>query len=619
MTHYTRGKAVPGTPDTTGLQKNIPYRPCIIAILMLLSIANPISAQSKSKLQETRLRAKTSYFQNKIDDTSIEPWQKIPFYDSLTILYAELGEQKQQFENQNEEIAFLKKQGYFSQAIQRCQDILTGMDALPILDSTQSIHQAETKLSLGILLSHAGMYEESVAAFLDLLRSPAPDWIHLQANSYLGYIYMQKNQLDLSARHHAKAKAIFSTMPTDASRTQAQRSVLFNHLASFYFAKNQYDSAIYYLNEVVVKGSEDEAHQKLLLYNNMGLVYMLLNEIPMAEEYLRQALALARTEKNAYMETVSMQNLAWLYKESGETAQAEALYLQAIDLAEKMDFKDLLASLMIAYSDILFQSGRYQDFKDYYTQGVEKRDSLSGAMSQIRLDYLTAKYENYRMASEKKLLEQNLHMAHLSNQRRGIILAIAAFLITSLAIYIVRMLGKLKKKDKEFDRLNDQVRQNLYLQEQGIGDLESSIESKNRELASRSLYLVRVNDTIRQIRKEMEQIRQIKDPAAKNLRMENLENSLSQFEGNINGWQDFKFYFEQIHKDFYSALTSHAPDLSPVEQRLCALLASNLTTKEIAEITNRSVRTIETMIYRIRKKLGLASDVKIPLYLQKFL
>lgn len=56
-----------------------------------------------------------------------------------------------------------------------------------------------------------------------------------------------------------------------------------------------------------------------------------------------------------------------------------------------------------------------------------------------------------------------------------------------------------------------------------------------------------------------------------------------------------------------------------MEQRLCALLASNLTPKEIAEITNRSPRTIETMIYRIRKKLGLASDVKIPLYLQKFL
>ena len=143
-------------------------------------------------------------------------------------------------------------------------------------------------------------------------------------------------------------------------------------------------------------------------------------------------MSLARAQKNAYMETVSLQNIAFLQMQSGQLDKAGKTYLQAISLAQKMDFKDLLSSLMIAYSDILFQTGRYQEFKDYYTAGIEKRDSLSGVMSQIQLDYLTAKYENYKMASDKKMLEQDLHMTNLSNQRRGIILAIAAFLITSL-------------------------------------------------------------------------------------------------------------------------------------------------------------------------------------------
>lgn len=595
------------------------YRLLVLWFFYMAScLATPANAQEGSK-QRIRLQAKTEYFQNKIEDSSTEPWRKIPYYDSLASLYGQLDERQNEHETRKEQIAFLKKQGYFSQAIQICQDILASMDAQTHLDSLDRAYRAETQLSLGILLSHAGMHQESVATFLDLLRTPAPDWVQLQAHSYLGYIYMQKQQAEQSMEHHAQAKRIFYSMPQEEPRTQAQRGILFNHIASWFYAQGQYDSAICYLKEVVVKGSPDENHQKLLLYNNMGLIYMLLDEGSIAEEYLQQALELARSQKNAYMETVSLQNLAFFYLQAENPDKAEDTYLQAIDLAKEMDFRDLLSSLMIGYSEILFQTGRYQKFKDYYTAGIEKRDSLSGVMSQIQLDYLTAKYETYKMASEKKILEQDLHMTNLSNQRRGIILAIAAFLITSLLIYIANMFKRLRMKNKEVNRLNDYVQKTKLLQEEGIDNLESSIESKNRELAARSLYLVRVNDTLKEVRKEMEKIRSCKSPEEKDLMLQNLEKSLAQFEGNVNGWQDFRFYFEQIHKDFYTQLTSHAPDMSPVEQRLCALLASNLTPKEIAEITNRSPRTVETMIYRIRKKLGLASDVKIPLYLQKFL
>lgn len=578
-----------------------------------------LASAQDGDMQRTRLQARTDYFRHKIDDSSTEPWLKIPCYDSLVSLYGQLHDRQKQHEVRKEQIAFLKQQGYFSQAIQISQDILALMDTQVLADSLDIVYRSEIQLSLGILLSHAGMYQESVSAFMELLRNPAPGWIHLQAHSYLGYIYMQKGQLEQSMEHHAQARKIFYSLPQDDPGTQAQRGILFNHLASWYYAKAQYDSAIHYLKEVVVKGSPDEEHQKLLLYNNMGLIYMLLDETPIADEYLHQALSLARTQKNAYMETVSLQNIAFLQMQSGQLDKAGKTYLQAISLAQKMDFKDLLSSLMIAYSDILFQTGRYQEFKDYYTAGIEKRDSLSGVMSQIQLDYLTAKYENYKMASDKKMLEQDLHMTNLSNQRRGIVLAIAAFLITSLLIYIANMFKRLRMKNKEVNRLHDYVQKTKLLQEEGIDNLESSIESKNRELAARSLYLVRVNDTLKEVRKEMEKIRSCKSPEEKDLMLQNLEKSLSCFDGNVNGWQDFRFYFEQIHKDFYTQLTSHAPDMSPVEQRLCALLASNLTPKEIAEITNRSPRTIETMIYRIRKKLGLASDVKIPLYLQKFL
>ena len=283
----------------------------LTGVALLCLFLTHASAQDESK-QKTRLQAKTDYFQNKIEDSSTEPWRKIPYYDSLASLYSQLDERQNQYKTRKEQIAFLKKQGYFSQAIQICQDILATMDAQNHLDSIDRAYRAETQLSLGILLSHAGMHQESVATFLDLLRTPAPDWVQLQAHSYLGYIYMQKQQAEQSMEHHVQAKRIFYSMPQEEPGTQAQRGILFNHLASWYYAKAQYDSAIHYLKEVVVKGSPDEDHQKLLLYNNMGLIYMLLDETPIANEYLHQALSLARAQKNAYMETVSLQNIAFL-------------------------------------------------------------------------------------------------------------------------------------------------------------------------------------------------------------------------------------------------------------------------------------------------------------------
>ena len=42
-------------------------------------------------------------------------------------------------------------------------------------------------------------------------------------------------------------------------------------------------------------------------------------------------------------------------------------------------------------------------------------------------------------------------------------------------------------------------------------------------------------------------------------------------------------------------------------------------TKEIAELTNRSVRTVETSIYKIRKKLGMGTEDKTSDFLRRFL
>ena len=70
-------------------------------------------------------------------------------------------------------------------------------------------------------------------------------------------------------------------------------------------------------------------------------------------------------------------------------------------------------------------------------------------------------------------------------------------------------------------------------------------------------------------------------------------------------WKQFTFHFNNVHGDFTSRLTSEFNNLSSQDIRLCSYLRLNLSTKEIADLLNISVRGVEISRYRLRKKLQL--------------
>jgi DNA-binding CsgD family transcriptional regulator len=69
--------------------------------------------------------------------------------------------------------------------------------------------------------------------------------------------------------------------------------------------------------------------------------------------------------------------------------------------------------------------------------------------------------------------------------------------------------------------------------------------------------------------------------------------------------QEFEHRITATNEDFYQKLLGSYPDLKPSELKLCAYLRLNLSTKELAEILNKSARSIENTRFSIRKKMGL--------------
>jgi DNA-binding CsgD family transcriptional regulator len=78
-----------------------------------------------------------------------------------------------------------------------------------------------------------------------------------------------------------------------------------------------------------------------------------------------------------------------------------------------------------------------------------------------------------------------------------------------------------------------------------------------------------------------------------------------------DNWEHFAHHFDKVHTDFLVVLKNRYPGLTANELKLCAYLRMNLSSKEIAQLMNISIRGVEIGRYRLRKKLGISKDINL--------
>jgi DNA-binding CsgD family transcriptional regulator len=87
----------------------------------------------------------------------------------------------------------------------------------------------------------------------------------------------------------------------------------------------------------------------------------------------------------------------------------------------------------------------------------------------------------------------------------------------------------------------------------------------------------------------------------------------------VDLWKEFEGCFVGVHPYFIKNLSSHYPDLSANEIKICSLIRVSITSKDISEITELSVKSIEAIRTKLRKKFNLSStDVLLGDFLGKF-
>lgn len=160
------------------------------------------------------------------------------------------------------------------------------------------------------------------------------------------------------------------------------------------------------------------------------------------------------------------------------------------------------------------------------------------------------------------------------------------------------------KREIEIKQLENEQQQMLFENEA----LSSDIESKNRELAISTMSLIKKNEFLNSLKKELNVIES----------NQKLNTVIKIIDKNLNNTDDWKFFeeaFNNADKEFLKKMKSAHPGLTSNDLRLCAYLRLNLSSKEIAPLLNISPRSVEVKRYRLRKKMDLSRETSLTNYI----
>jgi DNA-binding CsgD family transcriptional regulator len=145
--------------------------------------------------------------------------------------------------------------------------------------------------------------------------------------------------------------------------------------------------------------------------------------------------------------------------------------------------------------------------------------------------------------------------------------------------------------------------------------LESDINFKNSELASSAMHLVKKGELLTKVKGELSQVMKRLDNEQAISELKKMIKTLSEDDQVDKEWENFAKHFDKVHSDFVVKLKEKHPGITGNEMKLSAYLRMNLSTKEIAQLMNISVRGVEISRYRLRKKLGIPTEVNLFEYL----
>ncbi|MEZ4994388.1 MAG: LuxR C-terminal-related transcriptional regulator [Saprospiraceae bacterium] len=147
--------------------------------------------------------------------------------------------------------------------------------------------------------------------------------------------------------------------------------------------------------------------------------------------------------------------------------------------------------------------------------------------------------------------------------------------------------------------------------------MRRELEGKQKDLTNLALEIARKNEVFTQTNEALSRLQKGELPPEKKKQIRQLIQFNAQQLRINEDLEELQINIEQVNADFFEKLSQVAPDLTPSEKQLSALIRLNLSTKDIASIRNISPKSVEMARYRLRKKLPIEAQDDIYEFVQK--
>ncbi len=300
----------------------------------------------------------------------------------------------------------------------------------------------------------------------------------------------------------------------------------------------------------------------------------------------------------------------------------------ASDSMASQSFPYKMNAFRFTFSAPYFEESGYMQYR-YRLEGFD--EGWSAWTDQTEKEYTNLSHGSYTFWVEARNSEAQLSTSaryvfairppwYLTNVAKGIYLLSGLLVLLVVARFISRRIQKqkealraeqakaLKKKEAEYQLSKEKSEAEIIRLRNE--KLKADINYKTSELASATMHLVQKGEILGDIKNDLKKLLPNVDKGNQK-KVQQLIKAIDEDSRLDNDWDQFELYFDQVHENFLKRLRETYPALTPKDQKLCAYLRMNLTTKEIAPLMNISVRGVEISRYRLRKKLDIDTDTNL--------
>lgn len=449
-----------------------------------------------------------------------------------------------------------------------------------------------------MVLSGDSKYSEAIEVILEAIEEFEDD----EDTGSLAIAYNSLGHYFSYLKDYEKAFDAYSTAANlnKSIGNDMQLVKVYNNMGVLFSGQNKLDSALYYydLSSVIL---EKKKNYFLLAQNtlNRGNILEKKGDYSGALKRFEECLEISKREGFQYGLLLSKLNIGNLARITKDFQKADQMLTIALDMSKQLKLKREESLVLQRLSWLSRDQNKFDEAYRFGEQFHALNDSLFNEKVRKEASELLTKYE-----SEKKSNEILVLNAEKRDFKYYLAISIASIL--SLLVLVLTI---------EFRRRKAALVNQLIEKEKK--DLISVISLKDQELSMQAAQVLQIQGEIQRSKDRFWELLQQEIPNLDPTKKTRIHAQIQYNEVGAGLLEDFEKRLTSSNEDFFKILLEHYPDLKPGELKLCAYLRLNLSTKEISEILNKSVRTIETIRLSIRKKMNLSSTENLVAHLIK--